>query len=98
MTAYQEVVAAGAKLLDTVQGNPTWRKLCEGMDISDPDNCIMFRLYGSYSKGLNALGIASGRPYGFDVGRRFDGTNNYDLLQKAWEDEFANPPLGTDGE
>jgi hypothetical protein len=97
MTAYQEVVRLGSKLLDKVIGNPNWRLLCEGMDIGDPDNCIMARIFGGYSKGLKALGITSGCPYGFDIQGRY-GTFEYSKLQEAWEDEFANPPLGTDDE
>lgn len=86
---------AGAALLDAHFGNPKWRKTCEGMQIRDCDDCIMARLFGDYSNGCAKLDIL-GSDYGFDFRVGIGSKENYDALQKMWEDEFANPPLGTD--
>lgn len=88
-------VKSGAALLDSHFGNPTWRKKCEGMDIASPEDCILGRLFGSYYNGGRVLEIR-GSDYGFDFRYQMGTKENYAALQKLWEDEFANPPLGTD--
>lgn len=86
---------AGAALLDSYFSNPNWRVKCEGMNIRNFDDCIIGRLFGDYSIGCMKLDI-TGSDYGFDFRYGTGSTENYDALQKMWEDEFANPPLGTD--
>lgn len=94
MNPFAENVARGVALLDKHFGSPTWRKKCEGMRIRDYNDCILWRLFGGYVEGLEILDLPSGVHYGFDV--MWVNRDNYDQLQKAWDDEFANPPLGTD--
>jgi hypothetical protein len=96
----RDAVTLGAALMDA-NNHPSWRRKCDGMDIADPFNCILTRVYGCFIKGSKALGIAGiSSRYGFDASSQMIGEYGlhkyFAMLQQAWEDEFANPPLGTD--
>lgn len=97
---FRQEVKAGAALLDSFLKTPDWRWNIQGMDIADPNNCLLTRIFGGYILGLSILKTGDDIRYGFEVDHGSRKTveeikENYALLQKAWEEELANPPLGT---
>lgn len=96
-----EAVKRGAAKLDGYYEHPAWRRACEGFDFSNPFDCILGKLFRGYMKGLDILEIPFGQAayYGFDFDvNMIRDKNIHQEYQQAWQDEFDNPPLGTDDE
>jgi hypothetical protein len=94
-----ENVARGAAFFDNYFGHPSWRRKCTGFEFHSLENCILGMLFGSYGEGCRKLGWDRDRVanyYGCDISHDFSNGDEYPQYQQAWEDEFANPPLGTD--
>jgi hypothetical protein len=89
-------VSLGASLIDSNHlGDRSWRKKCIGMDIQSPNDCVLFRVYGGYTKGLDVLKINGDndldRQHGFDI-LTFGGDidEDYAKLQAAWDEELKS--------
>jgi hypothetical protein len=90
----RDAVKRGADYLDNHYQHPSWRRKCEGFQMWSPYSCIFGKLFGTIMEGakLLSLNIKDLERLGFE---RYDD-HPYQEYQQAWEDEFANPPLGTD--
>jgi len=89
MASVEERVAAGAALLD--ERKPDWFKSidCAALEISSCNRCICGQLYGDYSTGTGALGVAArASEYGFVVN---GGTA--DEFNEAWREAIAQRRL-----
>ena len=77
-------VAAGAKLLDTV--HPGWRAKVDPdtLDMAWFAHCVLGQLYGTYGKGLSAIGYPNPEEHGF-----YTTSRPYDALTKLWLEEIA---------
>jgi hypothetical protein len=78
--------AAGAALLDRVVPG-WWRRVrIRPLDISDDCNCVTGQLFGTYTKGLEELELATAeaKDYGFDK----QGGESYWTLTDAWRNEL----------
>lgn len=78
-------VKKGIALLDSkVEG---WRERIDvsKLDMASGDSCIVGQVFGSYGVGLDALGIESGRGYGFYPAYSNDPTvANFNGLRSEW--------------
>lgn len=89
--ALHDRVQEGKKLLDELE--PDWRFLIDEdlLDMADCELCILGQLYGSFTDGVNHLGIVAGHLYGFDIPPmlpRDTANASYELLQQLWEAEL----------
>lgn len=94
----RDAVAKGIAMVDKKIGNPTWRRKCEGFEMWNTCNCILAKIFGSFQEGCKELDIKTldAWKYGFDASYRPEFYFEFGHLQHVWNEEFANPPLGTD--
>lgn len=88
-----EKVQNGSNLLDRVR--PGWRDEIDldTLDIGSLDCCVMGQLYGSYTRGLDALGLTGkATAHGFSLGmgliREFPAgawKEKYEVLTDEWK-------------
>lgn len=85
----EERVRRGIALLDK-KGPENWRTNIDlsDLDLKDPWDCVLGKVYGTFSAGVLALGIGSlASRYGFNV---YESTNwhyhdaEYDALEVEW--------------
>jgi len=81
-------VQAGAALLDDLGPEQWWTKLdAANLEISSCVRCVLGQLYGTYSVGLDGVGISTNdaRLYGFTAG-------DSDINER-WREEIARRRL-----
>ena len=94
-TRAQARVAAGASLLDRLVPG-WWRHVrLRKLDIGNDCNCVTGQLFGTYTKGLDALDLTEdeAKRYGFNTAGDFGGT--YWALTRAWREEMRRRRAGT---
>lgn len=102
----RERVARGAAQLDETR--PGWFRDVdlETLAVDDTESCVLTQLYGSFSEGVNALGLrhlccarcesraegtTSDADLGFDVFYgREDARESFTVLNEAWRDEIEH--------
>jgi hypothetical protein len=79
----QDRVRAGAALLD--KERPGWRDQISPaeLDISCSWRCVLGQLYGSYTTGLDALGLETPSDFGFACGGSLDACES-PALTREW--------------
>lgn len=92
MATIAENVQNGIRLLDT-SGPENWRERIDTgtLDLASLDNCILGQVFGSYSKGMDALFNGNwlfnetNAEYGFEAPEDEDtGKRGYAALREAW--------------
>ncbi len=80
-------VEKGMALFD--QKKPDWLKDIDEnkLNIGDPNACALTQIYGSFSGGLQELGISGrGHEFGFNLPRGENTHGAYDMLNQFWND------------
>ncbi len=95
----QERIQAGIALLD--EHTPDWREhlWVDGLDMGSNTDGLLEQLYGSFVKGMNALGLrtAQGYQYGFDIapaeGTEEANKKQWHKLTEAWKQAINFVPF-----
>ncbi len=83
----KDQVEKGMALFD--KDKPDWLSRIDEnkLNIADPNSCAVTQLYGSFSGGLQELGISGrGHEFGFNIPRGQVPLGAYDLLNQYWND------------
>lgn len=89
MTTAQDRVRRGVARLDTYR--PGWRSEIDTdrLDLGSMYDCVLGQLYGSFSKGKDALCLEFGDNYGFAY---YSYREELPALNRLWLDEIEPTP------